>query len=102
MVRFDDGVRKFSNIVAGTHLVAFTDHQALVYLLKKQQFDSPKQARWGLELRQHDMELHHIQGKMNQLADISSRNPDAPVMPALAVSKLSSVESSRKAGEEGG
>ena len=86
------GVRKFSNIVAGTHLVAFTDHQALVYLLKKQQFDSPKQARWGLELQQHDMELHHIQGKMNQLADISSRNPDAPVMPALVVSKLSSVE----------
>ena len=54
--------------------IVYTDHQALVSLLKKDDAHG-RIARWQVRLSEYDVEYQHISGAANLLADGLSRMP---------------------------
>jgi len=56
--------------------IIYTDHQALVSLLKKDDAYG-RIARWQVRLSEYDVEYQHILGRENLLADGLSRMPQA-------------------------
>ena len=54
--------------------IVYTDHQALVSLLKKDDAHG-RIARWQVRLSEYDVEYQHISGAENLLADGLSRMP---------------------------
>ena len=71
---------KFRPYIAGKKVRVTTDHNALVWLMKKQQLP-PRLARWVLTLQEFDLDYNYKKGKLNQDADALSRNPvDEPEM----------------------
>jgi hypothetical protein len=67
-------LRKFKIYIYGHRITLNTDHKALTFL-KKCVVSSTRVARWMLEIEQWDIEIQHIKGSENTLADILSRNP---------------------------
>ena len=67
-------LRYFRQYLIGTHVDVYTDHSALIPILK-----SPKQShrltKWRSELSEFDVELHFRKGKDNVNADYLSRYP---------------------------
>ena len=49
-----------------------TDHNPLVFINKMKNHNQ-RLLRWGLLLQEYDMDIHHIKGKENVLADALSR-----------------------------
>ena len=65
-------LRKFDYLVFGRKIVLFSDHNPLAYLtlaIPK----SAKLTRWALSLTRYNIEIRHIKGKNNVVADFLSR-----------------------------
>ena len=67
-------LRKFRVYIYCHKIKLNTDHKALTFL-KKCVVPSTGVARWMLEIEQWDLEIQHMKGIDNTLADILSRNP---------------------------
>ena len=65
-------LRHFTPYIYGTKVIIHTDHRPLIYLLKKKTHH-PNLARWAVELMQYDLEIEHIDGERNTVADALSR-----------------------------
>ena len=73
-------VNKFRTYLEGAFFEAFTDNAALVPILARKHFESPKQARWALRLQEFDFRLRHLPGANNMVADALSRDALAPLV----------------------
>jgi hypothetical protein len=67
-------LQKFRLYVYGRQIKVFTDNKSL-YFLKRCVLTSDRIARWVMQLQEYDLEVVHISGSSNFLADILSRNP---------------------------
>jgi len=67
-------LRKFRIYIHGHKVTLNTDHKSLTFL-KKCVVSSTRVACWMLEIEQWDLEIRHIKGIDNALADVLSRNP---------------------------
>jgi len=65
-------LRKFDKYIFGYHIELFTDHNPLQYLAKTIP-QSAKLTRWALALQRYDIEIKHVAGKLNHVADYLSR-----------------------------
>ena len=52
----------------------YTDNQAITFL-QKCAITSNRVARWLMDIKQYDLEIRHIKGVNNHLADVLSRSP---------------------------
>ena len=66
--------KKFRIYIYGHKITLNNDHKSLTFL-KKCVVSSNRVARWMLEIEQWDLEIRHIKGIDNALADVLSRNP---------------------------
>ena len=67
-------LQKFRIYIYGRKIKLYTDSQALTFL-NRCVITSNRVARWLLSIQQYDIEIHHIKGTNNVLADILSRHP---------------------------
>ena len=67
-------LQHFSVYVSSSPVVVFTDHNPLTFLSSLQ---SPNQrlVRWALFLQSYSLDIHHIKGRDNVVADALSRAP---------------------------
>uniref|UniRef100_A0AC35U463 Reverse transcriptase domain-containing protein n=1 Tax=Rhabditophanes sp. KR3021 TaxID=114890 RepID=A0AC35U463_9BILA len=65
-------LKRYKNIIYNTRVKAFTDHQSLVTFFKKADLND-RLLRWSLVIQAYDLEIIHIAGKKNVLADCLSR-----------------------------
>ena len=64
------GCEHFENIVKGSKLLIYSDHQSLEYLTS---LNSPKIRRWAIRLSEYNPSVKHIAGVENNIADWLSR-----------------------------
>lgn len=62
----------------GQTTTVFTDHQALKYIQQQQKLNQ-RQARWLDLLQGYDLDIQHMPGRLNRVADALSRRPDLAV-----------------------
>jgi len=67
-------LQKFRIYVFGRKITLYTDNKSLSFL-QKCVLTSNRVARWVIELQQYDIQVRHITGANNYLADVLSRNP---------------------------
>jgi hypothetical protein len=67
-------LQKIGIYVFGHTIMLYTDNKALSFL-HKCALTSNRVARWVIELQQYDVQIRHITGLSNYLADVLSRNP---------------------------
>jgi hypothetical protein len=67
-------LQKFRIYVFGHKVTIYSDNKALTFL-KRCALSSGRITRWMLQLQEYDLEIIHIKGTENYLADILSRNP---------------------------
>lgn len=65
-------LRQFKVYIYGSKTVVHTDHRPLVFLMKRHKVNDML-ARWLVELQQYDVDIVHIEGKRNTVADCLSR-----------------------------
>jgi hypothetical protein len=68
------GLEKFRVYVYGHKIYLNTDNKALTFL-NRCALTSNRIARWVLQIQDYDIEIKHISGSKNFLADTISRNP---------------------------
>ena len=68
-----ESLKNFRYIVYGNKVTVFTDHMAVLELLKNPH-TSGRRARWFVTIQDYDVELRHIPGSKNQVADALSRH----------------------------
>jgi ribonuclease HI len=66
-------LQKFRIYVYGRKIKLYTDSQVLTFL-NRCAITSNRVARWMLAIQQYDVEISHIKGTKNVLADVLSRN----------------------------
>ena len=71
------GVTKCEEIIDGFHCTIFTDHKPLIYMMKAVNSGKAKAKvfRWMFLLRSFDIDVIHVPGKENIVADTLSRKP---------------------------
>lgn len=65
-------LKKFISYIQGARIIVRTDHQALTFL-KTCKFTNQRLTRWILSIQDYNLEIMHIKGKNNIVADILSR-----------------------------
>jgi hypothetical protein len=65
---------RFKIYIYGHKITRCTDNKSLTFL-NKCVITSKRVARWILSIQEYDVEIKHIKGVQNHLADILSRNP---------------------------
>jgi len=76
MLAVVEALRKWRTYLGGRRVTVYTDHSALVWLVKRGGGEcSARVQRWLMVLQAFDIELLHVQGKMNVVADALSREP---------------------------
>ena len=68
-----ESLKNFRYIVYGNKVTVFTDHMAVLELLKNPH-SSGRRARWFVVIQDYDVELRHIPGSKNIVADALSRH----------------------------
>lgn len=68
-------LKKFDHFVKSRHIIVKTDHQSLKWLFEAK---TGKIARWASLLCEYDIEIHHIKGRDNEIADMLSRQVEYP------------------------
>uniref|UniRef100_A0A8R1EJ67 RNA-directed DNA polymerase n=1 Tax=Caenorhabditis japonica TaxID=281687 RepID=A0A8R1EJ67_CAEJA len=68
-------LRHFKPYICMSKTVVHTDHRPLKYILAKSKVNE-RIARWLVELQQYDIDIVHIDGKKNTVADCLSRAKD--------------------------
>ena len=69
------GLFKFEIYLRGSRVKVLTDHQALIFALTTR-FTNERLNRWIMAIQSFDLEIKHIKGKENIVADLFSRYPD--------------------------
>ncbi len=69
-----EAVDKWDKYLRGKEFILETDHEPLVNLTNKEQFNK-RCDRWRLKLAEYRFQVKHIQGKKNNMADYLSRSP---------------------------
>jgi hypothetical protein len=67
-------LQRFRIYIYGRKVTLFTDNKALSFL-HRCVITSNRVARWMVQIQEYDVEIRHIRGVQNHLADILSRNP---------------------------
>jgi len=67
-------LQRFKIYIYGRKFILFTDNQAITFL-HKCVITSNRVARWMMEIQKFDLEIRHIKGVQNHLADVLSRTP---------------------------
>jgi len=67
-------LQRFRIYIYGRKVTLFTDNKALSFL-HLCVITSDRVARWMVQIQEYDLEIRHIRGVQNHLADILSRNP---------------------------
>jgi ribonuclease HI len=67
-------LEKFRIYICRHKVILYTDNKALTFL-NKCAIMSNRVARWMVNLQQYDIELRHVKGTQNHLADVISGNP---------------------------
>ena len=63
---------KFRPYILGSHLIIYTDHTTIKYLMEKKDA-KPRLIRWVLLLQEFDIEIKHKKGSDNVIVDHLSR-----------------------------
>ena len=91
---------KFRSYLVGSHVIVYTDHAALKYLLTKPDA-KPRLIRWILLLQEFDLEIKDKKGVENVVADHLSRLPhqdlasfDSPINETFPDEQLFHIDSS--------
>ena len=66
------GLKRFEHLIYGKKVLIHTDHNPLAYLTTSMA-QSPKLIRWTIALSKFDIDIVHIQGRDNVVADYLSR-----------------------------
>lgn len=66
--------KKFRNYILGYPIKVLTDHKALIFLNKCQLFNA-RITQWSITLHEYTLNVIHIPGKENIVADTLSRYP---------------------------
>ena len=66
-------LKMWQHHLIGRIFFLMTDNKGLKYLLDQPNLDA-RQARWLTFLSEYDLEIQHIKGKENKVADALSRN----------------------------
>ena len=61
-------MRRYKNLLLGTHFFWYTDHKGLIHLLKQKNL-SGRQARWMETLSEFNFTIVYVEGTTNVLAD---------------------------------
>jgi hypothetical protein len=69
-----NALQKFRIYVFGRKIRVHTDNKALSFL-KRCVLTSNRVARWVMQLQEYELDISHIRGAENHLADVLSRNP---------------------------
>jgi len=78
LLALKESLRHFSYYLIGRRFRVCTDHHSLIRLNTQSEL-SPRLARWLSTFLQYDMEIHHIPGETNVVADALSRiSGDSP------------------------
>jgi translation initiation factor 2 beta subunit (eIF-2beta)/eIF-5 len=67
-------LEKFRLQIYGNKIFLNTDNKALSFL-QRCAITSSRVARWSIAIQEYDLEIQHIKGAENHLADVLSRNP---------------------------
>jgi len=67
-------LEKFRIYIYGHKIILYMDNKPSTFL-NRCAITSNRVARWMVNLQQYDIELRHVKGAHNHLADIISRNP---------------------------
>lgn len=59
----------------GQQVLVFTDHQALKHIQQQPKLNQ-RQARWLDLVQSYDLDIQHMPGRLNKIADALSRRPD--------------------------
>ncbi|GBM40553.1 Transposon Tf2-6 polyprotein [Araneus ventricosus] len=81
-------LNKFRGRIEGSKITVASDHQALKWLMKLKS-PSGRLARWALQLQSFDLNLEHIPGKSNVVADMLSRLDDDQEIPSCEENTVS-------------
>lgn len=75
----------------GQKITVFTDHEALKYIQQQPKLNQ-RQARWLQHIQSYDLNIQHMPGRLNLVADALSRRPDhADDIEHITVSALNVV-----------
>jgi hypothetical protein len=67
-------LQKFRLYIFGQHVIVYSDNKALSFM-KRCNLVSNRITRWIMQIQEYDLEIIHIKGTDNFLADILSRHP---------------------------
>src|SRR3569832_1715617 len=69
------------------------DHNSLCWLINAKDL-SCQLRHWGIQLQEYNYIIHYVKGKLNQAAEIFSRNPlNLPVVHTICISPNHNTES---------
>ena len=67
-------LKKFEHYIYNSKVTLYTDHMPLIYMLRSD-INNKKVAHWSVLISAYDVEIKHIPGKNNTIADLLSRAP---------------------------
>ena len=73
-----EGLKKYRPLIWGQCITILTDNNALMWLFNKSIYKSARLTRWALSIQSYNVQMLHLPGTANRVADAMSRNP-API-----------------------